>query len=156
MHEYLIKEVEGHPDLLFLGQYSYGEFVAKMEHLVILYYTRIIFLFFFFFVIVSYLLTSIHQSIFFIKTCFVPGMLAIGAKILDRPKDLEIAIKLGETCYWIYNSTSTGIGPEEFVFLKKGEKLEPNQLNALYSQWNDNTLPRGIRRMSGNYLLRPG
>jgi mannosyl-oligosaccharide alpha-1,2-mannosidase len=82
-------------------------------------------------------------------------MLAIGAKILDRPKDLEVAIKLGETCYWIYNSTSTGIGPEEFVFIKKGDTLGSN-INALYSQWDDNVLPHGIYRMSGNYLLRPG
>ena len=37
MYKYLIKEgqVKDHPELLFLGQYSYGEFVPKMEHLVI-------------------------------------------------------------------------------------------------------------------------
>ena len=58
-------------------------------------------------------------------------MLAIGAKILDRPKDLEVAIKLGETCYWAYNSTSTGIGPEDFVFLRKNEVLEHQAKNKL-------------------------
>src|SRR5438270_238629 len=83
-------------------------------------------------------------------------MLAIGAKILDRPKDLEVAIKLGETCYWAYNSTSTGIGPEDFVFLRKNEVLEPNRRHALNSQWEGNAIPYGLHRISGNYLLRPG
>ncbi|KAF2121865.1 glycosyl hydrolase family 47-domain-containing protein [Lophiotrema nucula] len=48
-------------------------------------------------------------------TCFAGGMFAMGAKIFDRPDDLEIAKKLTEGCVWSYNMTSTGIMPEAFV-----------------------------------------
>ncbi|CAG8485578.1 414_t:CDS:10, partial [Diversispora eburnea] len=47
-------------------------------------------------------------------SCFVPGMLAIGSKVLNRPRDFDVAIGLAETCYWSYKNTRTGIGPEVF------------------------------------------
>ncbi|KAJ1962760.1 hypothetical protein GGI12_002459, partial [Dipsacomyces acuminosporus] len=49
-------------------------------------------------------------------TCFVPGMLALGSKTLDRPDDLELAKKLAYTCYQMYNCTNTGLGPEYVLF----------------------------------------
>jgi len=90
-------------------------------------------------------------------SCFVPGMLAIGAKTLDRPKDLEVAIKLGETCYWAYNSTPTGIGPEDFYFLQKNATSDEKSRWKLSTQQKkkDTFLPDGIYKMNGNYLLRP-
>ncbi|KAF2738286.1 seven-hairpin glycosidase [Polyplosphaeria fusca] len=48
-------------------------------------------------------------------TCFAGGMLGMGAKIFDRPEDLEIAKKLTEGCVWSYKVTSTGIMPEAFI-----------------------------------------
>ncbi|RIA99363.1 Glycoside Hydrolase Family 47 protein [Glomus cerebriforme] len=89
--------------------------------------------------------------------CFVPGMLAIGAKILDRPKDLEVAIKLGETCYWSYNSTPTGIGPESFTFLQKNPTLdEQSRLKlSLKQKQKDIFFPDGVYGMNGYYWLRP-
>lgn len=47
-------------------------------------------------------------------TCFVGGMVAIGAKIFNRPNELEIGKKLTEGCIWAYRSTPTGIMPEIF------------------------------------------
>lgn len=47
-------------------------------------------------------------------TCFVGGMLAMGAKVFEREGDLDIAAKLTEGCVWAYNSTRTGIMPESF------------------------------------------
>jgi mannosyl-oligosaccharide alpha-1,2-mannosidase len=47
-------------------------------------------------------------------TCFAGGMLGMGAKLFDRPEDLEIAKKLTEGCVWSYNMTQTGIMPESF------------------------------------------
>lgn len=47
-------------------------------------------------------------------TCFAGGMFGMGARIFDRPKDLEIAVKLTEGCVWSYNMTATGIMPEAF------------------------------------------
>lgn len=87
--------------------------------------------------------------------CFVPGMLAIGAKILDRPEDLEIAIKLAETCYWSYNVTLTGLGPEEFWFLTSTDELSQNEIDWLEKQEEMNNLPNGLVRISPTYLLRP-
>ncbi|CAG8473522.1 3719_t:CDS:10, partial [Dentiscutata heterogama] len=88
-------------------------------------------------------------------TCFVPGMLAVGAKILDRPEDLEIAIRLAETCYWSYNVTLTGLGPEEFWFLTSTDELTQNEIDWLEKQEKLNNLPNGLTRISPTYLLRP-
>lgn len=48
-------------------------------------------------------------------TCFVGGMFALGAKIFNRPQDLEIAEKLADGCVWAYEMTTTGIMPESFI-----------------------------------------
>ena len=47
-------------------------------------------------------------------TCFVGGMFGMGAKIFDRPEDLEIAKKLTEGCVYAYDMTATGIMPEGY------------------------------------------
>jgi mannosyl-oligosaccharide alpha-1,2-mannosidase len=47
-------------------------------------------------------------------TCFVGGMFGMGAKIFDRPEDLEIAKKLTQGCIWSYDMTQSGIMPESF------------------------------------------
>lgn len=50
-------------------------------------------------------------------TCFAGGMFALGARIFERPEDLEIAKKLTEGCVWSYNATTTGIMPESFFVI---------------------------------------
>ncbi|KAK9454641.1 glycoside hydrolase, partial [Dipodascopsis uninucleata] len=47
-------------------------------------------------------------------TCYIGGMYALGAKVLERPDDLVTAQKLADGCYWAYNQTRTGIMPENF------------------------------------------
>ena len=47
-------------------------------------------------------------------TCFVGGMVGIGAQIFERPQDLEVARKLVDGCIWAYDSMVTGIMPEKF------------------------------------------
>lgn len=47
-------------------------------------------------------------------TCFAGGMVAIAAKLFERPDELDIGRKLTEGCVWAYNSTPTGIMPEVF------------------------------------------
>ncbi|TGZ80147.1 seven-hairpin glycosidase [Ascodesmis nigricans] len=46
--------------------------------------------------------------------CFAGGMLAMGGKILNRPKDVEYGRKLTDGCVWAYGATKTGIMPETF------------------------------------------
>ncbi|CAG8821159.1 41037_t:CDS:2, partial [Gigaspora margarita] len=88
-------------------------------------------------------------------SCFVPGMLAIGSKILDCPKDLEIAIRLAETCYWSNRMTQVGIGAEEVWFKVLESKNTTNEENLDIYKRNLG-LPDGIDRLNPSYsLLRP-
>ncbi|RHZ74063.1 hypothetical protein Glove_227g74 [Diversispora epigaea] len=82
-------------------------------------------------------------------SCFVPGMLAIGSKVLNRPKDFDVAIGLAETCYWSYKNTKTGIGPEVFWF-ETEKKRRPKSKSRL-----NGDPPEGIIRTNTKYLLRP-
>lgn len=45
-------------------------------------------------------------------TCFIGGMVGMGAKLFDIPEDIEIAKKLTDGCVWAYEVTETGIMPE--------------------------------------------
>ncbi|ESZ91725.1 glycoside hydrolase family 47 protein [Sclerotinia borealis F-4128] len=45
--------------------------------------------------------------------CFAGGMVAIGAKIFENEKDLELARKLTEGCLWAYENMPLGIMPEK-------------------------------------------
>ena len=45
-------------------------------------------------------------------SCFSGGMLDIGAKMFNRPQDLEIGRKLVDGCIWAYGNTPTGIMAE--------------------------------------------
>ncbi|KAI9728548.1 MAG: hypothetical protein M1834_007687 [Cirrosporium novae-zelandiae] len=49
--------------------------------------------------------------------CYVGGMVGIGAKIFDRPDDLDIAFKLADGCTWAYRNTKSGIMPEVFAMV---------------------------------------
>ncbi|KAJ2827557.1 hypothetical protein IWW50_001833 [Coemansia erecta] len=48
--------------------------------------------------------------------CFYPGLLALGARVLDRPQDLRVAEELARTCYAMYQTTPTGLSPEIAYF----------------------------------------
>jgi mannosyl-oligosaccharide alpha-1,2-mannosidase len=45
-------------------------------------------------------------------TCFIGGMIGMGAKIFDLEGDLDLAKKLADGCVWAYGSFDTGIMPE--------------------------------------------
>lgn len=47
--------------------------------------------------------------------CFAGGMFAMGGRLFNRPEDVEIGRKLTDGCVWAYNSTATGIMPEQFT-----------------------------------------
>ncbi|GAA5940310.1 glycoside hydrolase family 47 protein [Sporobolomyces koalae] len=54
-------------------------------------------------------------------TCFAGGMLGLGAKLMQRPRDLEIAKNFTEACVWVYESSTTGIGGEQTTFFEKND-----------------------------------
>ncbi|KAL7276469.1 hypothetical protein RUND412_000531 [Rhizina undulata] len=65
-------------------------------------------------------------------TCFVGGMIALGAKAFDREADLAIASKLTDGCVWAYNVTATGIMPENFRVAKCDD---PNDCHYTEEKW---------------------
>ena len=62
-------------------------------------------------------------------TCFIGGMIGMGAKIFGIESDLEIAKKLTDGCVWAYSSFETGIMPE-------GSRVVPCR-NAENCAWNE-------------------
>lgn len=46
-------------------------------------------------------------------TCFIGAVVGLGAKIFNRPDELSLAEKLTDGCVWAYESTATGIMPED-------------------------------------------
>jgi len=116
-------------------------------------------------------------------TCFTGGMVGIGAKIFNRPEDLDVAIQLADGCVWSYNVTASGIGPEIFTFAacggidesQTGEKCkysEKKWRTALHDYWKPTSVditeeqvtsvistrrvPRGMVDVNDRkYILRP-
>jgi len=78
--------------------------------------------------------------------CFVPGMLAIGARIFDRPDDLELAKELAETCFFTYANTSTGLGPESFGFTPSDEYFVRREAEEKAEEEARNE-PQGVQNM---------
>jgi mannosyl-oligosaccharide alpha-1,2-mannosidase len=77
-------------------------------------------------------------------TCFAGGMFGLGAKIFDRPEDLEIAAKLTEGCVWSYDMTPTGIMPEGFEVIACEDAKHCAWNETLY---NENLDPRSDYRL---------
>jgi mannosyl-oligosaccharide alpha-1,2-mannosidase len=46
-------------------------------------------------------------------TCFLGGMVGMGAKVFGLTADMDIAEKLTDGCVWAYEATATGIMPEK-------------------------------------------
>ncbi|GFF68360.1 endoplasmic reticulum mannosyl-oligosaccharide 1,2-alpha-mannosidase [Aspergillus lentulus] len=46
--------------------------------------------------------------------CFVGGMVGLGARIMDSPEELAMAIRLTDGCVWAYQKTASGVMPEIF------------------------------------------
>lgn len=77
-------------------------------------------------------------------SCFLPGLLALGAHALkDLPEDvfpsderklhLDIAKGLATTCYLAYADSFTGLAPDVITFGARGGRL----WSELYRQWED-------------------
>lgn len=77
-------------------------------------------------------------------TCFAGGMFGMGAKIFDRPEDLEMAKKLTEGCVWSYDMTQSGIMPESFEAIPCESRKECTWNETLYWETLD---PRSDYRL---------
>ena len=61
--------------------------------------------------------------------CYTGGMVAIGAKIFDKPEQMNTARKLVDGCVWAYDSMPSGIMPESFFMV-------PCEMNS-DCQWDE-------------------
>jgi len=79
-------------------------------------------------------------------TCFTGGMLALGSVsgIVDSEtadRHLQVAKELAETCYEMYHTTATGVGPESARFVGSmrpkdpAYHLRPETVETLYYLW---------------------
>ncbi|KAJ1911220.1 hypothetical protein H4219_006005 [Mycoemilia scoparia] len=100
----------------------------------------------------QYVLDGEYQHL----TCFVPGMLALGHKTLNRPQDLELAKKLMKTCYTMYSSTRTGLAAESIWFAPVSENKTAKAIAEEYAlSLNDYDAKHGFFRFYNSYVLRP-
>ncbi|KAJ2781123.1 hypothetical protein H4R18_003065 [Coemansia javaensis] len=87
--------------------------------------------------------------------CFYPGLLALGAQVMDRPQDLPLAKELARTCYLTYKHSPTGLGPETFSFRNQtGNIREPPAAEA-GEQAAASLDDLGIVVVDPRYILRP-
>ncbi|OBT90838.1 hypothetical protein VE02_00404 [Pseudogymnoascus sp. 03VT05] len=56
-----------------------------------------------------------HEMIYEVThlTCFIGGMVGMGAKLFEIDNDLSIAEKLADGCVWAYEATKSGVMPED-------------------------------------------
>ena len=50
-------------------------------------------------------------------TCFIGGMVGMGAKVFGLEGDLDLAMRLADGCVWAYEATPSGIMPEGAIVL---------------------------------------
>lgn len=92
--------------------------------------------------------------------CFTGGMLGLGSRILaERASDLEEAKGISGTCWWAYNSTLSGIGPEDLIFytLQDADRFElVNSADGTSRRGKARGAPIvGVRSVHASYLNRP-
>ncbi|KAG0049833.1 phosphatidylinositol-3,5-bisphosphate 5-phosphatase [Gryganskiella cystojenkinii] len=97
-------------------------------------------------------------------SCFAPGLLALGSKVLGRPKDLTAARGLMETCFLSYRNSATGLGADEIAFLVTGASSGAGvgaktgsgaESMSKGSKEFEMPQPRGFYVIDGEYGLRP-
>ncbi|PVU89917.1 hypothetical protein BB559_004859 [Furculomyces boomerangus] len=88
--------------------------------------------------------------------CFLPGLLALGSKELNRADDLELAKELMKTCYYFYKGTKTGLSPEKvrFSFNSNEHAWGSKSENIEIINTESNDEPEFIL-MNKDYILRP-
>ena len=114
--------------------------------------------------------------------CYTGGMVGIGAKIFDKPEQMNTARKLVDGCIWAYDSMPSGIMPESFFMVPcemnspcqwdqkkweaavleraKGETGEAkdtkHDAQILNQTIHQNRIPQGFSEIwDARYLLRP-
>lgn len=93
-------------------------------------------------------------------TCFAGGSIGLSAKLLPgRIHDLVHAERVTESCWWAYNATATGIGPEELTFYRERDTDRFENVimpDGTSRRGNARGSPIiGVRSMQADYRNRP-
>ncbi|KAJ1674526.1 hypothetical protein EV182_003103 [Spiromyces aspiralis] len=89
------------------------------------------------------------QDIF---TCFAPGTIALGARILNNTEHLALAEELTEACYNVLRSTATNLGAEQYGFLPGGTDASSYGLDSSHEA---EAKVRGFYTLNPQYYMRP-
>lgn len=73
--------------------------------------------------------------------CFAGGMLALGGRLFDQPKHLEIGRQLTDGCIWTYKALPLGIMPEVFSMIE----CPTNDI----CEWDDKTWKKEVMKLNG-------
>ncbi|GAA5861315.1 hypothetical protein JCM3774_000206 [Rhodotorula dairenensis] len=90
--------------------------------------------------------------------CFAGGMFGLGAKLLRRPSDLDVAINVTNACVWVYESSATGIGGESTTFYSPDEPsrfMVMDQKDGHGKQLIPRGTPPGVRSANKRQIGRP-
>ncbi|MBW0489631.1 hypothetical protein O181_029346 [Austropuccinia psidii MF-1] len=90
-------------------------------------------------------------------TCFSGAMIGLGAQLLDRKQDLNLALGHTDTCVWAYEVTRTGLGPERMSIIdeKVPTRWKPvAHEGKVYRELKASPLP-GATIADSRYLGRP-
>ena len=92
--------------------------------------------------------------------CFSGGMMGLGSRMMaERADDIELAKGITGTCWWAYNSSTTGIGPENLIFYQNDDDDRFDMI-SLPDGTSRRGKPRGhpivgVRSVHTSYLNRP-
>ena len=79
--------------------------------------------------------------------CFVGGMYALGGRLTNNEKHVEIGRKLTDGCIWLYRNSPNGIMPEKFTLFSCPSQAE--------CEWDRGNQDFYVGVNDRRYLLRP-
>lgn len=89
--------------------------------------------------------------------CFAGGMFALGGKVFNIPKHIEVGEKLTRGCIWAYEKSMNGVAPEIFELMACESKIDCVWDEDQWLKASDGReVPRGFTGVSDpRYILRP-
>lgn len=87
-------------------------------------------------------------------TCFLGGLMALGARLFDRRKDMKVAQKLVDGCVWTYKALPHGIMPETFHMAPCQQPNDDDNGNRC--QWSDEAWKQEVLRRAGKDTTSAG
>lgn len=89
-------------------------------------------------------------------TCFAGGMFALGGRLLDVERHVDVGERLARGCAWAYGQFPTGLMPEIFDLIPCESSSGCEWDEKRWWLEGDKTLPKGWKSVrDAKYILRP-